>query len=803
MRLLHKEIDSEFQQQGEAGLIVWYDQNGTLASVVARSLPDGVRLLRFEGSYLVLRFQLEGQDPRFERRWVVYVPEEPPGESWLRDWELLGRRWEMDLLELLHRQAGLTITPRLVEILRQVPENAHQLVDAWEHLLDDGALTEGKVLDALLALVFGLPRWQMEEALLSFLSAEIAREQLEPRRLWSVWVERIADWTGWADVDAEDEANMRRRLEAAILLSELVSALPELANRFVGTLPVESKRSAAVALARRWRQQENLRSAYVRAAERVEREYNLSSVLTLGEGLLDVETFPLIDELWRREVVAALSEDGNNFAEKVGEIARIAERRQNLLWARRGRAEYWKPMALAARLYQECQRALREVENLTRVEELVQRYTADNGWWQLDSWALELAAKAEALSAGERTRFVSPAWRAYGEYLDRVNRHLAKLVEREGWRPTQPDFWDQFVTRRQRTVIFLADALRYDLCQRMKDLLPEGGFNLASSSLLGVLPSITEVGMAALLPEAGQGLEVAIESGRLKVSLSGEEVGSRQGRIAWLKRQMGESGEVMEFDQLERGESVREEIELLVVLYQAVDEFGTFVANLHPQGLFDMVERLARAISRLRDQYFERFLIVADHGFLFLPSGIRANRIKAPRARVCKRRFAIGGGRQGCLVRGAEEVGLRGSESFAFPVGLSAFALQGETGAFLHGGLSLQEAVIPVLDVRAVGPAEKVAAEIERVGRLTSRIALITVRVKEPRLYQQPRRVIVEIHGRESEPAEVSVERREARVRISWLTFDEQPPQEVTIRLIDADTRQTLDECFVAVELVV
>ncbi|MBC7105877.1 MAG: hypothetical protein H5T97_08045, partial [Firmicutes bacterium] len=232
---LRQLLEEELRRQGPAGLVVWYDAGATLSPIVARAVPEGAQLLRFAGSYLALRLALESQDPHLEGRWVVYVPERPPKESWLRDWELFGARWDMDLLELLRRVGNLLPTPGLVDLLRR-PENARDLAQAWESLVGNQPLSETALLDALLALGFGLPRWQAEEGILLFASGAVCRKDLAARGLWPVFVERLREWAGWEEAP-EDEAALRRRLEAALLLSELVEALPELAGRLAGVLP--------------------------------------------------------------------------------------------------------------------------------------------------------------------------------------------------------------------------------------------------------------------------------------------------------------------------------------------------------------------------------------------------------------------------------------------------------------------------------------------------------------------------------------------------------------------------------------
>ncbi len=793
-------LNEELQRQGPSGMVVWYDPSGTLSAIAEQAVPEGARFLRFDGSYLALRFELENADPELQGRWVVYVPEAPPTESWLRDWELLGSRKRMDLLELLSQKANLPITQRLTDLLHNRPNNARDLVRDWGNLMSSRPVNEANLLDALLALGFGLTGWQLEEALLRFLNGDVGREQLQERGLWEVFKERIANWTGWRAVP-DDQLALQKHLEAAILLSELVSFAPDLTNRFAEVLPTEPRRPAAAHLARLWRDRENFRDRYLQASQRVERDYELGSVLMLREELLSAETFPVIDELWRREVRGAIAPDGSNFHERAERIYRIADQRRQLFWGRQGRAPFWEPIALAAQLYLGCKSAIAQADQLLRLGEFVQHYTADrDGWWQLDLWALKLAAKAAGLDAEARRRFLSPTWGIYRDYLDRVNRRFAEAIQREGWHPTQPTFWSKFVSSVQRTAVFFVDALRYDLAQHLKGLLEGNEFTVTLRSLQSVLPSITEVGMAALLPEAERGLHLSVEGNRLSIRLSGQEVGNYRGRREWLEQWLGQRGRVLNLDEVERTEWGNEA--MVVVLSREIDEFGTFAADLNPQGLLEMVGRVVRAMQNLREKGFDRFLVVADHGFLFLPPELQIQSIRTPSANICRRRFAVGAVSEGCLTLRAQQIGLEGEVVFAFPVGLTVFALPGPTEAFLHGGVSLQENIVPVLEATAVPGSRKVAVEMDLPQALTSRIAIVMLRVREPHLFATPRRVVVDINGKRSEPQEMRPDQQPTNVSVHWLGFDETVPRQVTVRLLDADTGQVLQEQLLPVEMI-
>jgi len=797
--VLQDVISNELGRQGQAGLIVWYDPQGTLAALVERSIPKGVRLLPFQGSYLALRLELERQDPQFAQRWVVYIPEAPAPESWLRDWELLGARWEMDLLELLHRKFNLSATPKLVALLRGYPQNSRALAQAWDNVIGEVTVNETSLADALLALAFGLPRWQVEQALLAFLSGAVGQRQLAPRGLWEVFTDRVGAVIGWAEVPT-DEDRLRRRLEAATLLSELVDAVPALAGRLAQALPAEAKRSFAAHLAGRWRRE--WPETYIPAAQRVQDQYELAAHLSVSPALLTFETFPVVDDLWRREVRNAVAPDGSNLGERAQRLGEIAAARQGLFWAKQGRARYWQGLGLAASLYTGCQGAITAAEHLSGRDEFVERYAAQDGWWQLDRWALDLATAAEAVSREELDRFVRPAWRAYGRYLESVNQRFAAAVQREGWQPTQTSFWGGLVSGQKRTVVIFMDALRYDLAHHLAALLPEDEFKVTLGPGTSCLPSVTEVCMAALLPEADAGLEVIGEANHVHIRLGGEDVGDYPARLSWLERHIGPQGKVVKLDEVDAVHLAG--VDLLIITSREVDAFGTFAADLQPHGLVDMVGKAARAIGHLRREGFARFLITADHGFFFLPADLQPGAIPAPAAKVTKHRFIIGANPPGCVVKYAQELGLQGSELFGFPMGLAVFSIQGGVGSFLHGGLSLQECIIPVLQIQAEAPAQKVAVTMAVPQQLTSRIALVNVVVRRPvSLFDQSRRVIVEVEGKRSAPSELGPENAEVPVSVRWLGFDDSPPREALIRLLDADSLQVLEERVVAVEILV
>ncbi|NPV09754.1 MAG: hypothetical protein HPY83_17565 [Anaerolineae bacterium] len=184
---------------------------------------------------------------------------------------------------------------------------------------------------------------------------------------------------------------------------------------------------------------------------------------------------------------------------------------------RQGQAPYWEPMALATRLYLGCQRALQEAEGLAMAKEFARSCSSDERWRRLDLGALELAARSSALTPEERQRFARPAPRAYARCLDEANRKFARAVKAAGWVPAQAGLWKEPVRSGEWRAISLVGALHLDLGHR----LAGRGLRVGLRATRAVLPTTTEPAVAALLPRAQEGLEVAV-NGEGSRAMSGQ-----------------------------------------------------------------------------------------------------------------------------------------------------------------------------------------------------------------------------------------------------------------------------------------
>jgi len=336
------------------------------------------------------------------------------------------------------------------------------------------------------------------------------------------------------------------------------------------------------------------------------------------------------------------------------------------------------------------------------------------------------------------------------EYLDksiyRWSRALKKETSSSGFTP-QREFYRQYIQNsKDRVVVIISDAMRYEvgkeLYWRLEDdekCTPKLGI------MMGSLPSITRLGMAALLPNK----EIEVEED-YKVLVDGMPCDSLNQREAILRKTTPES-RCVQFDDIKhmkkaelrevftgmdvvyiyhdqidaRGDDAKTENEVFSASYEAIDE----------------VYSLIKRISSSANSY--HFIITADHGYIYKRGKLQEKdklSNKANKEDYVNRRFIIS-------KESLEEDGvltyllgdLLGNDDKRYvnvPVSSNVFKVQGGGQNFVHGGSSVQEMLIPVIDVK-----------VERYHTETkpARIALVS-------MFQKVTNLIVSLDFIQTEP---------------------------------------------------
>ncbi|MGV8041501.1 MAG: PglZ domain-containing protein [Thermoanaerobaculaceae bacterium] len=741
-------------------VVVWYDPRRELASYVdhlrqgekharcaletVRISDLGVSLCEFSGSFLEVRRCVEpcvsGDEPAHT---VVYLP----GVERDREGSLL---MELD-------KAGHTWEPQLKRLARNVLRSLGRSDGAIDEML----AAEGLTYDDVQRLV------EQGEGTGPSLLRVVLPEVRDNAELLALWVADSTHDSGLIAKGAQSEllALIRQRLGLSV---EQDTSLDEartqtcrylLAGEFRLDLSCASPAALGAIPAPAAKAHEGfLRSvitelrrehpgAYEVIADRVENELGLACLGIKAEHLGSVDTF-------RFEEQALLGHAAGLVATgKWDKALEIVEARHRSFWADRSapRQAQWQAVRTAAELGRRLERVAGEAARLpAKPERWVAEYAAEAGWFEADF----LHRTLEALVAGaEPEADVEGAIEAVRQRYDQVTQAVAarftEALRSAGWAVPgvlhQTHVYPDVVKATGGTTAYvIVDALRYEMGVELRNRL-DGAENLSLRPATAALPTITPVGMAALLPAAAGSFTLGEAGGALIASVAGVAMKSLKERARFLAAQVPgvvelEVGQVLEM----RADKLRKRVEgapLVVVRSQQVDDLGESASTLLARQVMDTaIANVARAVRRLASAGIEYFVVTADHGHLFAVERGDDMKTDAPGGSTVALHRRCWAGRGGATPAGtvrvsAAELGYATDLDLVFPSGLGVFKAGGDL-AYHHGGLSLQELVIPVLSFRmapAAAPREGVAVSLTGVPeKVTNRTFSITLSMGSP-----------------------------------------------------------------------
>jgi uncharacterized protein (TIGR02687 family) len=369
----------------------------------------------------------------------------------------------------------------------------------------------------------------------------------------------------------------------------------------------------------------------------------------------------------------------------------------------------------------EFQQALSEATlGMTSAAEGVKRYVTT--WFKIDQlyrkfiYHMQKSGQASLLG----TLFESVENRYTTNFLQTVNDawqdQIAKMTD---WAvpgyPKQSDFYiDQaaeFRRRDQKVVVIISDALRFEVAEEcLREIRKLNRFDADLKPMISTLPSYTQLGMAALLPNKDMTL-----SGDAAVSSFGDPTQGTRNREKILSRgRDGDRAKAMKADEFmgmkaDDGKALFRDHDILYLYHNRIDIVGDKLATEDrvTEAAEDAVEDLTKLVRKLTTANFSNILITADHGFLYQhrPLDETEYSIADPTGSEVlfkNRRFVIGRGLNetaGMKKFTSEQLGLSGDMDVLIPNSINRMRIKGAGSRFVHGGATLQEMVIPVLRV--------------------------------------------------------------------------------------------------------
>lgn len=297
----------------------------------------------------------------------------------------------------------------------------------------------------------------------------------------------------------------------------------------------------------------------------------------------------------------------------------------------------------------------------------------------------------------------------YRKAADMLQVKFLEAIARDGWpvegrlpaREVFGRFIAPWVKERKKTAYFLVDAFRYELAAELINELP-GAYKSKLDAVCAQLPGTTPVGMAALMPAEAGGYSIELVDNKLVPFVGKRKVVVPNERLACVQSVYGDLCGLFDLDELVTTNiRLDDKIQLMLVKTTDIDAFGESNALEARRMLPQLMQKLLAGVRRVAKLGVERVVFATDHGFILLDDLGPGNAIEKPPGdwTVQKDRFLFGKGSSGTGVRSFDadklDIPCPGM-TYAVPTSLGSFS---RGNPYFHGGMSLQECVLPVLSV--------------------------------------------------------------------------------------------------------
>lgn len=604
------------------------------------------------------------------------------------------------------------------------PEFRKQIVDLFQNGKPDFA-----TIDAIGGGT-GWPRLQSKfgvdsatEILVMLLSP--GESQLEKMKGDTSWIGEAKEFAA-ATLDFHPKTKstswpvIRDELWRFVLFSEFFYDLPEALPAALESVP--KAKSDAVDLVKR--ACEELRSSikhqtqYLDQAARIAAELDLENRMREVADLGSLDTFAFEERSFLAAFVRA------TLADQWQEAERIESQRRNSIWVKQtDRQILWTAAGRARKVISRADDIEREIKTASgSLSALIEFYTArsyllDQEQREFEQSVVDAMGEVEGIEP-----LIDLARRRYREATDKQQSTFIKLVRQESWpasgvlratRIFSHTAKPLLETRTSRVAFFMVDALRYELGSALESQI-SNDYSCSLKAACAQLPTITKVGMAALLPESDGRLMIKTTDDAIRVFLDGILVESPADRLTHARKFYGDGCDMIQLDELlsisgtKKKSPIHDQVRLLLVRTTEIDSHGEQTVAAALEAVPRVLSKVIAALSRLRKLGFTDAVIASDHGFMLFGDRQPGEKARLPTGNwsQVKDRCCVGegDGGNGISVMDAGMVGIPGDfPNYGVPESFATFSSQ---VPYFHEGLSLQEAIIPALQV-TLGTAER------------------------------------------------------------------------------------------------
>ena len=703
-------------------IIFWYDEDREFEDDIGSLELENAGVLILNGRNLfAVKHQLVAEDPT--GNYLVYCPfgYDDPEKNWLLNVELYSEEFRADLNSIWMDEMGLAASP----VLRTQVKGYRKFFNAKDRRAKVAAMssnisTAAQMHTAVMSVLSGLKQLSPNGIIRAVLSSgtdqtgnDVYQSFVSYGADKPFWV-MVKQACGYQYTDGEDLSDLVAHIvftaASRTIRSDLLAGL----ERFISV----PHQTWCYDFVTDWLHSDQDEVLY-RLIRDLEHEYRLADRFAKGEieDLQNTECFPCINEC----ILSALMNEIIDETVQAQTISAVVERRRSMIWYDYVSCYYEGLQQVANMMvfYQNHASAFHTVDAAEVWKEYTQDYYRMDTYYRL--FHLEFRRSLHVLNSKLDDSFKAVAEKVEGLYnhwfLSQLSACWTNASETDlqnlgGFAdvPQQEHFYDEKVRGADtRVFVIVSDALRYEVAAVLAEQLRrETQSKVALESRQGIFPTITPYGMAALLPHYNLTVKQKA-SGKLQVLADGQPT-EAEDREAVLKAVNPNSvalkyKDIIDLKRVERAALVKG-MDVVYIYHDRIDE----TSHKDEDGVFEACEQAIQEIKTLVRIIVNEFggiriLITADHGFLYTYNALNEDSKVSSglgnQVVEMGRRYAIA--QQGAsdeylmpvrfLQGKTEYVGFAPRENIRLKV-------SGAGVNYVHGGVSLQEMVVPVIDYR-------------------------------------------------------------------------------------------------------
>ncbi len=699
---------SNLTKQFESHRVVfWYDPSSEFSEQLD-VMPDAVTLIRAsEYNDFAIKYRILSEEP--EKKFLVYYKKDEPEyeDNWLLDIQLANTVFRTDKESIL--LSDLNLPHSFIGTLRKhLPFFDNKKLVKKLNSLASLDMSEEAFEHLLLAITAGEDSFNLQ-MIIDSLVADYA----DDGDLYETVKEYGLDSLLWNDIASLYGYSKENPSIEDFYLSVFETSL----QHFLG--PATTLQADAYGLLKHWKDSGKFKDSGLyktlsdKASEELSAPKHLADIPI--ESLSTFDDYAFVEE----EIIARLTASTLNQTMGIETIRQIAERRRSSFWYSEYSSAY-QSIVLAKTM-------LDAVKNISfamdspdaGINKYVKEWShIDNAYRNFKTQVLsclsintDMETLSDKVEASYVTNFLIPLGEKWTPF--------AKEMLEKGWR-TEGNIQRQSIfyhyniknlqIRGNKAVVLISDAMRYEIGDELvSEINSQQRYKASIQPLLASAPTYTQLGMAALLPHE----TLTISSDGSAVYADGVSTQGIVNREKILKNASDGKAVALDSDDVLKMKSddlrtVIKDNSVIYVYYDLIDREGE--DNLF-KAAHEAIDELKNIIRKLGSSNANTIYVTADHGFLFQESDLESHQYISDGSvrgkdvhQVSGRRCAIGYDLEpsdSLMIAKLKDIGLSNDDDLevAFPNSILRMRVQGANTNFVHGGLSLQEIIIPLIKV--------------------------------------------------------------------------------------------------------